>query len=32
MKTGGRPIALPPILVVFFMQRWFVQGLVEREK
>ena len=23
---------LPPILVVVFMQRWFVKGLVETEK
>src|SRR5690606_12832442 len=23
---------LPPILVVLFMQRWFVKGLVETEK
>lgn len=25
-------VMLPPILVVLFMQRWFVKGLVEREK
>jgi ABC-type glycerol-3-phosphate transport system permease component len=23
---------MPPILVVLMMQRWFVKGLVEREK
>ena len=23
---------LPPVLVVMFMQRWFVKGLVETEK
>ena len=23
---------LPPVLVVVFMQRWFVRGLVETEK
>ena len=25
-------VMLPPILVVLLMQRWFVKGLVEREK
>lgn len=25
-------VMLPPILVVLFMQRWFVKGLVEKEK
>jgi sn-glycerol 3-phosphate transport system permease protein len=25
-------LMLPPIPVVLFMQRWFVKGLVEREK
>jgi sn-glycerol 3-phosphate transport system permease protein len=25
-------VMLPPILVVLSMQRWFVKGLVEREK
>jgi sn-glycerol 3-phosphate transport system permease protein len=23
---------LPPVLVVVFMQRWFVKGLVDQEK
>ncbi len=30
--AGALIIMLPPILVVLFMQRWFVKGLVEREK
>ena len=25
-------VVLPPVLVVMFMQRWFVKGLIEREK
>ena len=25
-------VVLPPVLVVLLMQRWFVKGLVEREK
>lgn len=25
-------VMLPPVLVVLFMQRWFVKGLIEREK
>jgi len=33
---GGRQlfliVILPPILVVLFMQRWFVKGLVDPEK
>ena len=29
---GALIVMLPPILVVLFMQRWFVKGLVEREK
>ncbi|MCP4111614.1 MAG: ABC transporter permease subunit [Desulfobacteraceae bacterium] len=30
--AGALIVVLPPILVVLFMQRWFVKGLVEREK
>ncbi|MBC2712012.1 MAG: ABC transporter permease subunit [Desulfosarcina sp.] len=30
--AGSLLVMLPPILVVLFMQRWFVRGLVEREK
>ncbi len=30
--AGALLVMLPPILVVLLMQRWFVQGLVEREK
>ncbi len=30
--AGSLIVMLPPILVVLFMQRWFVKGLVEREK
>jgi len=30
--SGALIVMLPPILVVLFMQRWFVKGLVEREK
>jgi len=30
--AGSLLVMLPPILVVLFMQRWFVKGLVEREK
>ncbi len=30
--AGALLVMLPPILVVLFMQRWFVKGLVEREK
>jgi sn-glycerol 3-phosphate transport system permease protein len=30
--AGALIVMLPPILVVVFMQRWFVKGLVEREK
>lgn len=29
---GSLIVMLPPILVVLFMQRWFIKGLVEREK
>ncbi len=29
---GSLIVMLPPILVVLFMQRWFVKGLVEKEK
>jgi sn-glycerol 3-phosphate transport system permease protein len=25
-------VMLPPVLVVIFMQRWFVKGLIENEK
>jgi ABC-type glycerol-3-phosphate transport system permease component len=25
-------VMLPPVLVVLFMQRWFVKGLVDPEK
>ena len=25
-------VLLPPVLVVLFMQRWFVKGLIEKEK
>jgi len=30
--AGTLLVVLPPVLVVLFMQRWFVKGLVEREK
>lgn len=30
--AGSLLVMLPPIMVVLFMQRWFVKGLVEREK
>ena len=30
--AGALIVMLPPVLVVVFMQRWFVKGLVEREK
>ncbi len=30
--AGSLLVMLPPILVVLLMQRWFVKGLVEREK
>ena len=30
--AGSLLVMLPPILVVLMMQRWFVKGLVEREK
>lgn len=30
--AGSLLVMLPPILVVLLMQRWFVQGLVDREK
>ncbi|MEA3470855.1 MAG: ABC transporter permease, partial [Thermodesulfobacteriota bacterium] len=30
--AGSLLVMLPPILVVLFMQRWFVKGLVEPEK
>ncbi len=30
--AGTLIVMLPPVLVVLFMQRWFVKGLVEREK
>lgn len=30
--AGALIVMLPPILVVMLMQRWFVKGLVEREK
>jgi len=30
--AGALIVMLPPVLVVIFMQRWFVKGLVEREK
>jgi len=30
--SGALLVMLPPILVVLLMQRWFVKGLVEREK
>ena len=30
--AGSLLVMMPPILVVLFMQRWFVKGLVEREK
>ena len=29
---GALLVMLPPVLVVLFMQRWFVKGLIEREK
>jgi len=30
--AGALIVMLPPILVVLFMQRWFVKGLVDPEK
>ncbi|HPI94000.1 MAG TPA: ABC transporter permease subunit [Deltaproteobacteria bacterium] len=30
--AGALIVMLPPVLVVLFMQQWFVKGLVEREK
>jgi len=30
--AGALIVMLPPVLVVLLMQRWFVKGLVEREK
>ena len=30
--AGALLVMLPPILVVLFMQRWFVKGLIEKEK
>ena len=30
--AGALIVVLPPVLVVLLMQRWFVKGLVEREK
>ncbi len=30
--AGSLLVMLPPVLVVLFMQRWFVKGLVEKEK
>jgi len=30
--AGSLLVMLPPVLVVLLMQRWFVKGLVEREK
>ena len=30
--AGSLIVMLPPVLVVLLMQRWFVKGLVEREK
>jgi len=30
--AGSLLVMLPPILVVLLMQRWFVKGLIEREK
>jgi len=30
--AGALLVMMPPILVVLLMQRWFVRGLVEREK
>ena len=30
--AGTLIVMLPPVIVVLFMQRWFVKGLVEREK
>lgn len=30
--AGSLFVMAPPVLVVLFMQRWFVKGLVEREK
>ena len=30
--AGALLVMLPPVLVVLLMQRWFVKGLVEREK
>lgn len=29
---GAVLVMLPPVLVVLFMQRWFVKGLIEKEK
>ncbi|MGZ3741890.1 MAG: ABC transporter permease subunit, partial [Bdellovibrionota bacterium] len=30
--AGAILVMLPPVLVVVFMQRWFVKGLIEHEK
>jgi sn-glycerol 3-phosphate transport system permease protein len=30
--AGALLVMLPPVLVVLFMQRWFVKGLIEKEK
>lgn len=30
--AGAILVMLPPVLVVLFMQRWFVKGLIEKEK
>jgi sn-glycerol 3-phosphate transport system permease protein len=30
--AGALIIMLPPLLVVAFMQRWFVRGLISRDK
>ena len=34
LKSAGTSLyrMLPPVLVVLFMQRWFVKGLIEKEK
>ena len=30
--SGALMVMLPPVLVVLSMQRWFVKGLIEKEK
>ena len=30
--AGALLVMTPPVLVVLFMQRWFVKGLVDTEK